>query len=188
MEYRMASLNTKRAFAQALKQAVRKKPLSKITVSELVEACHVNRKTFYYHFEDIYALLVWTLEAEAMEVVRQFKLPIELERSIRFVMDYVEENDYIICCAYDAVGREGMKRFFYADFIEVLSAAIEGSNDTLQPEFRAFAVEFYAEAISSVLLNWAKDHERRDKEQTIQHLCVIMFSALQQLESRKADN
>ena len=32
-----------------------KKPLSKITVSEIIADCGVNRKTFYYHFEDIYA-------------------------------------------------------------------------------------------------------------------------------------
>ena len=34
-----------------------KKPLSNITVSEIIADCGVNRKTFYYHFEDIYALL-----------------------------------------------------------------------------------------------------------------------------------
>ncbi|WP_295208123.1 TetR family transcriptional regulator [Ruminococcus sp.] len=38
------------------------KPLSKITVSEIVADCNINRKTFYYHFEDVQSLLKWTLE------------------------------------------------------------------------------------------------------------------------------
>ena len=46
------------------KKAMEKKTLSKITVSELIAECNVNRKTFYYHFDDIYALLKWTLEEE----------------------------------------------------------------------------------------------------------------------------
>ena len=39
-----------------------KKPLSKITVSEIIADCNVNRRTFYYHFDDIYALLKWVLD------------------------------------------------------------------------------------------------------------------------------
>ena len=41
----------------SLQRFMEKKPLSKITVSEIIADCGVNRKTFYYHFEDIYALL-----------------------------------------------------------------------------------------------------------------------------------
>ncbi|MGN0553906.1 MAG: TetR family transcriptional regulator, partial [Oscillospiraceae bacterium] len=68
------SLKTKNALAVALKKAMETKKLSKITVSELIAECNVNRKTFYYHFQDIYALLKWMLEEEAIEVVKQFDM------------------------------------------------------------------------------------------------------------------
>ena len=56
------SLQTKRTFAASLKRIMGKKPFSKITVSEIIQDCNMNRKTFYYHFEDIYALyLNWCL-------------------------------------------------------------------------------------------------------------------------------
>ena len=55
------SLSTKRALAASLKKLMEKKPLSKITVSEIISDCNVNRKTFYYHFQDIYDLLKWIL-------------------------------------------------------------------------------------------------------------------------------
>lgn len=60
---RLWSLNTKKMLSGALKNAMKSKSLSKITVSELIEACGVNRKTFYYHFQDIYDLLKWILGA-----------------------------------------------------------------------------------------------------------------------------
>ena len=47
------SLRTKKALAEALKNAMKSKKFSAITISEIVEACEVNRKTFYYHFQDI---------------------------------------------------------------------------------------------------------------------------------------
>ena len=54
MKHNEQSQQTKQALSEALKAMMKKKPLNKITVRELVEDCGVNRKTFYYHFEDIY--------------------------------------------------------------------------------------------------------------------------------------
>ena len=43
---------TKRLLADTLIELLAKRPLDKITVKELVATCHVNRQTFYYHFQD----------------------------------------------------------------------------------------------------------------------------------------
>jgi len=57
MKYEITSLNTKKLFAEALKKIILQKSFSKVTVSELIRECGVNRKTFYYHFSDVYDLL-----------------------------------------------------------------------------------------------------------------------------------
>ena len=71
------SLNTKRKLAEKLKELMRKKAFDKITVTELIEGCKINRKTFYYHFEDIQSLLKWILEQEALEVVKNYDLMLD---------------------------------------------------------------------------------------------------------------
>ena len=124
MKHEEISLNTKRMLAASLKKFMAKKPFSKITVSELIADCDINRNTFYYHFEDIYALLRWMLETEAIEVVKQFDLITDYEEAINFVMDYVEANDHILNCAYDSIGREEMKRFFYPEFTGIISCLL----------------------------------------------------------------
>ena len=112
MKPEVTTYNTKKALADALKRAMRNKPFSKITVSEIIQDCGVNRKTFYYHFQDIYALLKWVLDEEAIQVVRHFDLLENYEDAIRFVMDYVHKNDFIANCVRDSASREEMKRFF----------------------------------------------------------------------------
>lgn len=47
------TLQTKRAFSKALKELLRKKPLDKVTVKQLLTLTNRTRPTFYYHFEDI---------------------------------------------------------------------------------------------------------------------------------------
>ena len=53
MKHNAQSQQTKQALSEALKAMMKKKPLNKITVRELVEACGVNRKTFYRHYRSI---------------------------------------------------------------------------------------------------------------------------------------
>ena len=61
------SVITKTALAQALKELMSEKPFSKISVSEIAEKCRINRKSFYYHFNDKYDLINWIFESEFLE-------------------------------------------------------------------------------------------------------------------------
>lgn len=70
MTHEETSYQTKMMLCASLKKIMKHKPFSKITVSELIKDCDLNRKTFYYHFEDIYRLLKWTLEQETFLYLR----------------------------------------------------------------------------------------------------------------------
>lgn len=182
MKHEEISLNTKKALSESLKKAMRNKPFQRITVSELIRDCEVNRKTFYYHFEDIYALLKWTLEKEAIEVVKHFDLLVDYEEAITFVMDYVEENDYIINCAYDSIGRDELKRFFCADFLEmvvsVISRAEQITGRTLEDGYKEFLSHFYMEAIAGMLIDWIKDREKKDRKTVIRYIFTTIRESL----------
>lgn len=185
MKHEVTTYHTKRVLADSLKKAMRCKPFSKITVSEIINDCGVNRKTFYYHFEDIYALLKWMFDEEAVEVVKNFDLLMHYEEAIRFVMNYVDENDYIISCAYDSIGRDEMKRFFYADFVGVVTAVIDEAQKKLKiksdSDFRAYAAKFYTEAIAGMLLDWVKEKDKSDREKVIGYLTALIEAALQSM-------
>lgn len=171
------SLKTKQMLAEALKNAMERKKLSKISVSELCAACNVNRKTFYYHFQDRYDLLKWMLEQEAVQVVKNFDLVVNTEEAIRFVMDYVDQNKHIINGAFDSMGYEEIKRFFYTDLFSVLYGAIEQGEEelqiTLDPQFKDFLAAFYTEASAGLLIEWAKNSMTQDREVVLQNLLAV---------------
>lgn len=171
------SLKTKQSLAQALKNAMEHKKLSKITISELCAVCRINRKTFYYHFEDIYSLLKWTLEQEAVEVVKNFDLVVNTEEALRFVMEYADENKHIINGAFDSMGYEEIKRFFYNDLFSVMYGAVEQGEEelqiTLDSQFKNFLVAFYTEASAGLLIEWVKNRMTQDRDTILQSLLSI---------------
>lgn len=65
------SEQTKLQLAAALKTLMAQKPMDKITIAELTSICNIRRQSFYYHFEDIYDLLRWMIENEAISLLRQ---------------------------------------------------------------------------------------------------------------------
>lgn len=185
------SLKTKQMLSDALKEATAKKPFSKVTVSELISACNINRKTFYYHFTDIYALMKWTLEQDTLSVLEKIDLLVNTEEAIRYVVKYVEANKHIINCVFDSVGYLEMKRFFYADFIGVMRKAIDDGERRLEikvdKEFKEFISCFYTEALAGMMLTWLQNRQTTDQEQLIQNILLVCQKTIPQLLREKAE-
>ena len=53
------STNTKNTMKDSLKKIIQKKPLNKITISDITNDCNISRMTFYYHFKDKEDLVNW---------------------------------------------------------------------------------------------------------------------------------
>lgn len=182
MKHEASNYCTRRMLADAFKKAARSKPLSKITVSEIVRECGLNRKTFYYHFLDIYDLLAWIIDEETVKAVQQFDLLNSYREAVRFVMEYVAQNDYLLCFAQDPIGRDTLKRFILSEFTGIIRSVIdEGekqSGAVLEPEFKEYAARFYTEALTSMTMEWAKNHTTQNMEKTIDHLNRLLSAAL----------
>lgn len=185
MNQKEASLKTMQLLASALKEKMLKKPLSKISVRELVEACDMNRNTFYYHFEDIYSLLKWTLEQEAIEVLKGFDLLVNTEDAINFVLNYIEENNYFINCAYDSVGYSELKRFLYTDMIEIFIATIENGAKKLgisvDEKFMRFLADFYTEALAGMILSMLRGITEYKREEIVRNVLLICRVSIPQV-------
>ncbi|MDE6662324.1 MAG: TetR/AcrR family transcriptional regulator [Lachnospiraceae bacterium] len=181
MKHETISLNTKKMFATSLKKLLEKKPLSKISVSEIVSDCGVNRKTFYYHFENINELLKWMLRQEAIEVVKTMDMNSDYEKSILFVLDYLDNNEEIIKNIY-SIGKNELRQFFYEDFKEIMRSVIENdihdAKISLPEDFTDFLVKFYTEAITGLLQEWIVDKSVRNKEKTVQYIQLILHSSI----------
>ncbi len=182
MKQKEISLATKKALAAALKRLMVNKPISKITVRELVAECGINRNSFYYHFEDIYALFKWMVESEAVEIVKQYDLMMDYHEVVSFVLDYVENNQYLLTNAYNAIGQAGLKRFLYLDFISCLGNLIDQGarmqGVELDADYREFLCAFYAEAIAGTLLDYITHPQARSREKVIAYVERLLRSTL----------
>jgi len=61
----------KERIAREFAELARTKSIDKITVKDIVEACHITRQTFYYHFQDLIDMIDWSLRQAMEELVEK---------------------------------------------------------------------------------------------------------------------
>lgn len=99
------SNTTKRALENSLKQMLLKKPLDKITISDLTDDCGISRMAFYYHFKDIYDLVEWSCMEDATRALQGKKTYDTWHEGLKQIFEAVLENKPFIMNAYHALSR-----------------------------------------------------------------------------------
>lgn len=122
------------------------------------------------------------LEQEAVEVVKKFDLMVNYEEAAQFVMDYIDANQHIIHCAYDSIGRDGMKQFLCAVFNDItcsLITSVEKEKGLVLPsDFKTFLCQFYVEAFAGTLINYFQSPKKYDRVRIVEDLHVIFRYSL----------
>ncbi len=65
--------DTKTIISETFLDLLGQKPFDKITIKDIVEACNINRNTFYYYYSDIYDLLEEIFKKELIEMLDNYK-------------------------------------------------------------------------------------------------------------------
>ncbi len=99
---------TKAALEESLKRLLLKKPLDKITITDLTTDCGISRMAFYYHFKDIYDLVEWSCVEDGAKALQGKKLTSTWQKGCAD-FEAVLENKPFIMNVYRNVHRENGK-------------------------------------------------------------------------------
>ena len=119
-----ASNAAKRQICTVLKELMTQKPLNRITVAEIMDTCGMRRQHFYYYFTDIYDLLRWTFEKEALELLQQQQGVFHWQNGFLHLFQYINQNRAVCLCALDSLGKESLKRLLEADVSSIVDRAV----------------------------------------------------------------
>lgn len=182
MKHEIPSLNTKKMLAETLLSLLQSKSLSKITVSEIVNTCQINRKTFYYHFTDVYALFEWYLEQE-METALNSINPLDINTCISFSMEYLDKNSYLKNCIDDPLGRDVVARFLNQKIYPAAHDMIQHWEQQYHKNLEANYREFLAKLLTNVtvlsLIDTINNKENIDREDMLLSLSDILQNSVE---------
>ncbi len=175
------SKNTKHVLGESLKKLLQKKPLNKITVTEIVSDSGLNRMTFYYHFKDIYDLLEWVCLEDAKTAVEGLDNTYEnWKEGLYKIFMLVHNNRPSVLHAYSALSRDYLERYIYRLTDTLFLTVINDldASKSLEQKDKEFIASFYKYAFLGTVLNWIDNNMQEDPKVIIDRLSVLVENGL----------
>lgn len=167
---------TENALKDSLKKLMRKKSLNKITISDIVNDCGVSRRTFYYHFQDVYELLEWIYITEAKDVISENRTYETWHKGFREILNYLLENKEFVFNTYNSIGREYLETRLYNEVYKLIYSVVDeiSINMNVDEDDKKYVANFYKFAFVGLLLDWIKHNMVEDIDNIIKKLDKIL--------------
>ena len=151
-------------FAKAIKSLIKKQPLDKITVTDIVSTAGKTRQTFYRHFQDKYDLVNWYFEKLVLKSFEEMNQGGSLQEALNLKFAFIEQehaffkeafksNDYDFCCIYDFY-----KNYIYKNTGKTLSSDID------------FLLNMYCRGSVDMTVEWVLNDIPIKKEEIVSYL------------------
>lgn len=151
--------HTKRAIIDSFWTLLNEKSLDKITVKDIIELAEINRNTFYYHFDDLYALL-YTVFREESERYRS-----NIDENGTFYEEYIRaasifmNNRNAIIHVYNSKSREVLNKYMKDASDDFVSRFVrqKAGKTGLSDEGISYITSFYSYAIAGITMQWVEN-------------------------------
>ena len=83
---------TKKAIKEAFLELLSDRPLHQITIKDIVEQCGINRNSFYYHYQDLPALIEEIVMEEADAIINEYPSIDSIEIAFNVALSFARKN------------------------------------------------------------------------------------------------
>ena len=121
---------TQSAILKTFDQMLETTPFEKITVSAIIKNCNISRKTFYYHYQDVYDLLDAWLQNE----LGKYETPagVNWEDQVKKLLFACRENKKKVYHLYNSISRGRIEQYVFTSTNDIIRSYIktqaEGKN------------------------------------------------------------
>ena len=172
----MAKNYTKNLIKQEFIKLLNKKSLHNITVTEIAKQCIIERKTFYYHYENLPQLVKEIFDEELEDVIKEFNETLSWEESFISATKFILENKKVVKHMYESDYKVELEKYIFSISGEIMRKYIERvAKDTNAQEIDIKLIAyFYQCALSSSLIQWVATDMKTDAKVITRRLGELM--------------
>ncbi len=150
--------NTEKLILDTTLKILEEYSFDKLNVRSICEKCGINRNTFYYHYEDIYAVLEALLAGKVEEFQTSCNPSSLLEDYDRRVA-FIQKHKKIIMHMYHSKKRDTLKLYlhdlthsFVAEYVNKAAAGHPPKEEDM-----SFICSFYECALEGLIYRWIEN-------------------------------
>lgn len=172
----MARQYTREIIREQFVALLEEKPLDDITVKELVERCQINRKTFYYYYQDLYQVLAELFQSELDRVIACSRQARSWEEGILSAADFAVKHRRAVEHIYHSLRREDLEHYLFNVAGDIMNRYVDSASEGLcahEADKRMIAL-FYQSAMTQMVLHWIDGGMQAEPVQTVGRLGKLL--------------
>ncbi|MFD1485066.1 TetR/AcrR family transcriptional regulator [Lacticaseibacillus baoqingensis] len=180
----MPTPNTKQVLAATLKQLMKTTSLDHITIDKLAVAAHINRNTFYYHFDDIHSLLAWVYERDVVTALKQRSDIQHWQAAYQLMLTYIAANQQLCLNTFHSLNRDVLDDLLYRHAAEMVDLVVTSIDSQTPIRVRMAITDFYGWAITAQVTQWLASELAETQESMIRKAELMMDGTLAHIIAR----
>lgn len=153
-----------------------KKQLHNITVTELAKQCKIERKTFYYHYENLPQLIKEIFDEELERVIEEFNETLSWEESFILAAKFILDNKKVVKHMYESDYKIELEKYIFSISGEIMRkyvrrVAVDTKAKKIDIKLIAY---FYQCALSSSLIQWVATDMKTDPKAIARRIGELM--------------
>lgn len=181
---------TKQAIKQSFVKLLNQKPVSQITVKDIVEDCGINRNSFYYHFSDIPALIEQIVIDEADRIISEYSSIDTIEECFDAAVQFIMDNKKAVYHIYNSANRD-----IYTQYLmKICGYVVTVYFDTVFPDApvkegdRELIIMFCKCEMFGSIIEWLNNGMKPDIRAAFKRLCVLKKGMVEEMFRRSAES
>lgn len=180
------SIRTKYAMEDSLKKLLQKKPLDKITISDITDDCGISRMTFYYHFKDIYDLVDWVCLNEVQHALNCLRIFSTWQKGFLEVFKAVQNSKSFFLNVYSCLGLEKIQDYLYNLTYQILIKIVSEKSAGLKitEDDKKFVADYFKFVMVGLVLQWIKTGMKENPEDIVRRLSTTSNGSIRMFLER----
>ncbi|MDE6923467.1 MAG: TetR/AcrR family transcriptional regulator [Oscillospiraceae bacterium] len=175
---------TRRAIKDSFLKLLNQRPLNQITVKDIVEDCGINRNSFYYHFEDLPALVEEIIGEHMEKLIQKYPTVSSVEECADAVIELVMDNRRAIYHIYNSLSRDVFERRLMDACRYIVSTYLkaEFAGKGMAPQDLDALIRLHQCACFGSVIDWLNGGMKDDIADYFRRVCALQKSGLEALE------
>lgn len=177
---------TKKAIRDSFVKLLNEKPLSQITIRDIVDDCGVNRNTFYYYFQDLPHLVETIIDEDAKRIIQEHPTIDSIEECLDNAVDFALANKKAVMHIYHSVNRDLYEQYLWRICEHSVATYMNGilTGKNVSESDRQVLIDYLKCICFGFVIGWLETGMKEGIQERFHRLCELKQGELEQMIQR----
>lgn len=176
----------KKAIRDSFVKILNKKPISQITIRDIVDDCGVNRNTFYYYFQDLPQLVETVVNEDAERIIREYPTMDSAEACVDAAIEFALKNKRAVMHIFHSASRDIYEQYQWRVCEHVVTSFLDRilKDRAVSREDRALLIRYLKSVLFGLIIGWLETGMHEDIRESFHRICELKQGELEQMIAR----